>query len=244
MKKQAKIWETHTEKMQIEDLVRNAGKPSVFQNELKIEIDKCVETCGGEFGRTPEIIEVGCEYGVTSLILSDKFNKTLLDLNPRAIELSKALFAHYNKKAHFVVADMFNMPFENESYDIVFNAGVLEHFTRKEIIRALTEYKRILKNDGIIYIGIPNQFSVPYKSAQLVRQLFRKWEFPYEYCYYNLKKEIETAGLMLEKREVLSKESIYNWWNFAPIIQKFFLKTDKIFNWEGYLILLTIKKTT
>jgi ubiquinone/menaquinone biosynthesis C-methylase UbiE len=228
----------HTETMSIEELIKNVQHPAIFQSELKLKLDKFADNGG------VKIVEVGCESGITSLILSDKFDKTLLDLNPLSIELAKKLFTHYDKTADFIIADMYDMPFANESYDIVFNAGVIEHFTRKEIIDALREYKRILKKDGIIFIGIPNQFSFPYKSAQIVRRVFRKWQFPHEYCYYNLKREIKTAGLVLENREVLSKESIYDWWNFAPAVKSFLKKSDKLFKWQGYLTLLTIRKRT
>ena len=91
-------------------------------------------------------------------------------------------------------------------------------------------------------IGFPNQFSIPYKTAQWVRMLFRKWIFPYEYSYYNLKKVINSAGLHLESRVVLSKGSIYGWWDFCPPMRKFFEITDIVFKWQGYLTLLTIRK--
>jgi len=87
------------------------------------------------------------------------------------------------EKIHFYVSGLagavqFNMPFKNETYDIVFNSGVIEHFDKKERSRALKEYSRILRNDGVIIIAFPNHFSVPYSLAYLVRNnlLFRyRW---------------------------------------------------------------------
>ena len=235
-KEQTKIWEAHIENMQWDSLRRSVEHPAVFQRELKDIIDPYVEA-----GKK-RIIEVGCEAGVSSLILSDNFDKTLLDLNPRAIEVSEKLFNSYKKEGSFVVADMFDMPFDDASFDIVFNAGVIEHFKKKELKEAFKEYGRILAPDGVMIIGFPNQFSIPYKTAQWVRMLARKWPFPYEYTYYDLKDVLSSAGLILESRKILSKQSIYAWWNFCRPIKTFFLKTDRFFNWQGYLTLLMIKK--
>lgn len=230
------IWYSHTKGMNFDTLVESVEKPSFCQIELRDIINKLYNE------PKTSIAEIGCETGISSLLLSDRFEKTLLDLNPDAICLAKQIFYNYNKNANFVVADMFNMPFANGTFDIVFNAGVLEHFKRDEVVNALMEYKRILKNNGLIIIGIPNFLSIPFKTAQLVKRLFGRWNYPHEYCYYNLKREINKAGLVLEERKILSKQSIYDWWNFFPPIKKFFQITDFIFKWQGYLILLIIKK--
>jgi len=234
--KQKNMWKKHTVSMYFEELIEAVKKPAIFQVELKEILDKYAK-------ENVEIIEVGCETGISSLILSEKFNKTLLDLNPDALELAKKLFKEFNQKANFVEADMFQMPFDDEKFDIVFNAGVIEHFKKKEVIAALKEYKRILKKDGVMIIGFPNYRSIPYQSALLISTFLGRWPFPKAYNYYDLKREIKTAGLILEKREVLSKKSIYNWWNFSRTIKKIFEKTDPLFNWEGYLTLLTIKRS-
>lgn len=236
MKEQAKIWEKHIENIQWDSLRKSVDNPAAFQVELKVLIDKYIEE-----GKR-RIIEVGCETGVSSLILSDKFDKTLLDLNPKAIEWSEKLFDVYGKEGHFIVADMFRMPFEDGRFDIVFNAGVIEHFKRKELEKAFKEYGRILAEDGVMIIGFPNQFSIPYKTAQWVRMLFGKWIFPYEYSYYDLKNTLASAGLKLEDRKILAKHSIYSWWDFCPHIRNFFLRTNRFFRWGGYLIVLIIRK--
>ena len=214
--------------------------PALFQVELVDLIEKY------SLNQDSKIVEVGCETGITSLLLSARFNKTLLDINTRAIKLCKEIFDDHEEKADFVVADMFSTPFADQSFDVVFNAGVLEHFTEKEVIDALTEYKRIMKKNGSMIIGIPNHFSVPYRLAYLFRIALdkvgiHKWAFPKERKIYDLRGEIETAGLMLYKRETMAKESIFNWWDFLPPVKWVFKKLDQVYNFEGYLTVLLIK---
>jgi len=138
---QEEIWINHIKNTSVEDVVNEYNSPAIFQKELVELIDK-------EYSNNKKIIEVGCELGVTSLLLDDRFQKTLLDLNPLAIELTKKAHEELDKKSEYIVADMFNMPIENKEFDIVFNAGVIEHFGDEERTKALTEYSRIMKDGG------------------------------------------------------------------------------------------------
>jgi len=232
---QEEIWINHIKNSSVDDVIKEYDNPAIFQKELIKLINK-------EFKNKSKIIEVGCELGVTSLLLNDKFDKTLLDLNPLAIDLTKKAHIRLNKQANFIVADMFDMPFNNNEFDIVFNAGVIEHFNYKEREKALLEYSRILKNDGIIIIAFPNHYSLPYRLAYIIRNLFNKWPYPNEYKLFDLIKEIDNSNLILEKRVILSKKSLMNWLDFIKPLRKIFEVIDKFYNFEGYLTVLIIRK--
>jgi len=232
---QGKIWREHIKNFTMEDVIAGYKNPAIFQKELKSLIDSYSR-------KYKNIIEVGCEIGTTSFILDDSFNKTLLDLNPLAIDLAKKAFRKMNKEADFVVADMFDMPFEDKSFDIVFNAGVVEHFDQLERTRAMKEYSRILRDNGVMIIAFPNHYSIPYCVAYIIRNIFGKWPYPKEYRIYDMREEIEGNNLILEKRVVISRGSILNWLDFFKPLKLFFRIMDKFFKFEGYLTVLIIKK--
>jgi len=232
---QEEIWINHIKNTSVEDVVNEYNSPAIFQKELVELIDK-------EYSNNKKIIEVGCELGVTSLLLDDRFQKTLLDLNPLAIELTKKAHEELDKKSEYIVADMFNMPIENKEFDIVFNAGVIEHFGDEERTKALTEYSRIMKDGGVMFIAFPNHYSLPYRLAYKIRKLLKKWPYPDEYKIYDLKEEIKNANLILEERIVLSKGSLMRWLNFAPPLKWIFQIIDKFYDFEGYLTVLKIRK--
>lgn len=48
------------------------------------------------------------------------------------------------------------LPFDNESFDLVFSSHVLEHFNRKEWLDVLKEWLRLLKKDGLLVLILPN----------------------------------------------------------------------------------------
>lgn len=48
------------------------------------------------------------------------------------------------------------LPYEENSVDFIFNEHFLEHLTVLEGLKALMDFKRILKPDGIMRIAIPD----------------------------------------------------------------------------------------
>ena len=232
---QEEIWINHIKNSTVDDVINAYNNPAIFQKEL-------VELINHEYKIGSKIIEVGCEFGVTSLLLSKHFDRTLLDLNPLAIELTEQAHIKLNKKADFIVADMFYMPIENKHFDIVFNAGVIEHFNERERTKVFLEYARILKDGGVMFIAFPNHYSLPYRLAYKIRRLFKKWPYPDEFKIYDLINEIESANLFLEKRIVVSKKSLMRWLNFAKPLKWLFQFLDMFYEFEGYLTVLIIRK--
>ncbi len=227
-----------------ESIVENVKNPAMFQVELSDYINALLHNRG-------KVIEVGCESGVTSFLLNCD-EKCFFDLNEDII--------HKVEKAHriimddvcrdsFVVGDMFDMPFKEESFDIAFNAGVLEHFSSAEIEEALREMARVTKRKGYVIVAIPNHYCYVYRSAYLYGQFLdglriRRWEWPKENKYFDLSEEGKKAGLKLEKRIVMSKDSIWKWWGGRRyILVRMLLRfVNSIIPCEGYLTTLVFTK--
>jgi len=75
-----------------------------------------------------------------------------LDHSLRAIEL---FVATNGQKAEAKLGSVFKLPFTEASFQGVYNLGVMEHFTREEIIAALREFHRVLTPDGKIILWWP-----------------------------------------------------------------------------------------
>jgi ubiquinone/menaquinone biosynthesis C-methylase UbiE len=103
------------------------------------------------FNKGIRVLEVGCGRGSISAYFSDAgYDCTLLDISPEAINLAKRFFRKRNLKANFKVGDVNNMPFEDNSRDIVLSIGLLEHFS--DIENPIKEQIRVLDKGGI-FIG-------------------------------------------------------------------------------------------
>jgi len=237
MDTQQHVWNKQFQNLQTADVVAQYLQPADFQIDFKNAIDPFR-------GRMGKIIEIGCGLGATSFILDDGFNKSLLDLNPNAVRLARSGFERLGSRADFMVADMFALPVKDSAYDIVFNSGVMEHFSREERRKALGEYSRILKKDGMIVLAVPNHFSLPYRLAYCALKVKGKWRYPDEHMIYDMKREIRASGLALKERRVLSRAPIFKHWigclkGFRHLI----VLLDKVFHFPGYLTVLLVNKS-
>jgi len=55
--------------------------------------------------------------------------------------------------------DLRHLPVEDQSFDVVHSCHVLEHFGRREVMKVLKEWTRILRVDGEFRIAVPNILS-------------------------------------------------------------------------------------
>jgi len=134
------------------------------------------------------ILEPGCGSGTVSAMLAKKGNDvTLLDLSKNALNRARSVFRKKETECKFVVGDLFNMPFKDNNFDLIFNQGVMEHFKPVGLdpSLAIKEMLRILKKDGTLVILVPAYLSLLHlvyeilKSFGLVDRLwpFEKQEF-------------------------------------------------------------------
>jgi SAM-dependent methyltransferase len=95
------------------------------------------------------ILDAGCGSGLPSLSLARRgFDVTLLDISPSAVESvrrrSKGL------GVDVILGSIFEMPFDDEAYDLVWNTGVLEHFDDEGRRGAINEMLRVTRPGGAV----------------------------------------------------------------------------------------------
>lgn len=116
------------------------------------------------FNKGKKVLEVGCGRGSLSCYFSDAgYDCTLLDISEEVINIAKVIFNQNKLDANFVVADATSLPFEDQSFDISFSIGLLEHF--QDIKKPIKEQIRILKKGGI-FIG----YVVPHYTENIQKK--------------------------------------------------------------------------
>ncbi|MFH0989463.1 MAG: class I SAM-dependent methyltransferase [bacterium] len=128
-----------------------------------------------EFNHFPgkRLLEIGCGLG-TDLLQFARGGAlvTGVDLTPRSIELVKQRFALYGLPVDARVADAEQLPFEDNSFDIVYSFGVLHHTPNTP--KAINEVYRVLKPGGKIIIMLYHQSSMHVALGSLYRRLSGK----------------------------------------------------------------------
>ncbi|MEX2116102.1 MAG: class I SAM-dependent methyltransferase, partial [Bacteroidota bacterium] len=74
------------------------------------------------------LLEIGCGLGTDLLQFARAgAHVTGIDLTPASIDLARKRFSLYGIPADLQVADAENLPFPDESFDVVYSFGVLHH---------------------------------------------------------------------------------------------------------------------
>ncbi len=96
------------------------------------------------------VLEAGCGVGAQTKIITTKnphSNFISIDLSDDSIREAKELVKGMNiKNVEFKQADIYNLPFNDETFDSVIICFVLEHLHNP--IQALNELKRVMKRGG------------------------------------------------------------------------------------------------
>lgn len=101
-----------------------------------------------------KVLEAGCGVGAQTLMLatnSPEAQIVSVDISEESVNKAKDLLNAYEiSNVEFKVADIFNLPFEAETFDHIFICFVLEHL--KDPIKALESLRKVLKKGGSITV--------------------------------------------------------------------------------------------
>lgn len=236
---QVDVWSEHSKGIGVDDIVRQYNNPQLFQREFA---ELLTTMCKRNQYQTS--LEAGCESGITSMLLEVP-RRSFLDLNPDILKKVEAACSHISLQGEFFHQDIMAMTFDDGSFDLVFNAGVIEHFVKEDRIKMLAECARVMSDNGAMVIAIPNHYSPPYRIAYVIKkeiQKGRRWPWPKEFKIFDLKEELERCGLILVERRTLARSTIYDFFGKNNPL-KFLLKFVGFFaKYEGYLTVLIIQK--
>ena len=108
-----------------------------------------------EFKSGDTLLHAGCGTGQVDQDLKKRFDITALDISSQALKLYKYFNGPSSKT---MKASIFEIPVKNETFDGIYNMGVMEHFTGSENEKILKEFARILKENGKIVLFWPPKF--------------------------------------------------------------------------------------
>ena len=104
-------------------------------------------------------------------ILKRNSNVVGIDISAEITSRARTNTAQYaaGSSAEYITCDIRQLPFADNSFDLIISDSTLDHFTRKtEIVTALSELSRVLEPGGTLIITMDNK-------ANLTEPLFRLW---------------------------------------------------------------------
>jgi SAM-dependent methyltransferase len=141
------------------------------------------------------VLEVGAGTGRDSDLMAERGGRVYaLDYSEEALRLMQRSNA---AGATIVCGDAKALPFPDESFDVVFHQGLLEHFRDPETL--LAENARVLKRGGILLVDVPQRYhyyTVLKHIMMACRIWFAGWET--EFTVGGLRRLVEESGLRVE----------------------------------------------
>jgi len=111
-----------------------------------------------ETSRGQSVLEVGCGAGVDlARFARNGARVTGVDLAQSAIDLATANFAQQGLEGEFKVADGEQLPFADDSFDLVYAHGVVQYTANPQ--RLVEECRRVLKPGGRAIFQVYNRVS-------------------------------------------------------------------------------------
>ena len=101
-----------------------------------------------------KVLEVACNMGTTLVHIAKKYGCDIVgvDLDEKAIEKAEKKIKDngLENKVKAICGNAFDLPFEDESFDVVINEAMLTMLLGDQKEKALREYYRVLKPGGMV----------------------------------------------------------------------------------------------
>lgn len=154
-------------------------------------------------------------------------------------------YPHLNSK------DIINLPFEDNSVDLIYVSHVLEYFDRTEVINIINKWKNKLKPKGILRLAVPDFKNITklYQENKIpldsfLGPLYGKMEMDGNTIYHKTTYDFDSLKLVLSKCGFANID-YYDWRqtehsNFDDHSQAYIPHMDKT---NGTLISLNVEAT-
>ncbi len=173
-----------------------------------------LECVGDPLGKA--FCEVGCGSGTTSALLRQMGARVaMVDIAPRALNFAQKHFAQLNLQAQFSRQNGLQMGFQEGAFDVVWNGGVIEHFTDDGKVALLHEMWRVVRPGGVLLVKAPNACDIPFMLGKTLDRWRGRWQYGYEddLTMGRLQKLAARAGL--QNANLFAYNPIVGWW-FVP----------------------------
>lgn len=186
------------------------------------------------FKKKLRVLEIGCFSGNNLRFFIEKnYNVAGVEINKEMINLGvKNLKRLKYKVPKIVLGHNTNLPFADNSFDLLVSINTLHYCSQDEVLKALIEFKRVLKKrqsggrdssaGGIAYIETSGSKHFSRKMSKKLAPLRWRWKSNdfkdgYEFGFFSNKKHFE-----LYLKKIFSEVEVFERTEFAHVDLHFY----------------------
>jgi SAM-dependent methyltransferase len=199
------FWE---EKREIEEVYSNADR--IIRN-----LRRVLEL------KDKRVLEIGAGTGRDSFPLAEAGADVVqLDYAENSLRILKTVAQQLGLQTSIIAGDTFQLPFRDNTFDVVFHQGLLEHFRKPQAENLLRENIRVLKSGGHLLVDVPQRYHI-YTLAKHMLMAVDKWFAGWERSFSvgELRSDLRRLGLT----PVLS----YGEWMYPSFFYRVLRETTK-----------------
>ena len=135
---------------------------------IKPNLNKIIKK---HFQEKSTLLHAGCGSGKVDKDFTLNHSVFALDMSSNALKVYRSI---HNAQEEIIQGTIFSIPIKNSSFDGIYHLGVMEHFSLNEIKQILSEFQRILKNDGKMIVFWPPKFGLSVIVLNLIHLILNK----------------------------------------------------------------------
>jgi len=121
------------------------------------------------------LLDAGCGSGKYSLPLKMRgFDVVGMDVSLRALRMLSESSKSRDVDIDILAGNVFQLPFTDGSFDIVWCYGVLQHLLSKERESAISEFQRILRKEGLMFLEVFGKDDMRYGGIEVEPDTFSR----------------------------------------------------------------------
>ncbi|MFH1415451.1 MAG: class I SAM-dependent methyltransferase [Elusimicrobiota bacterium] len=142
-------------------------------------------------------------YGTDEILFSPEYAESEvfgIDISEKTVNIAMDRSRSKGLKHIYKMADVRNIPFYDNSFDMIFSTSTLDHFNSdEELVEALTELKRVIKPGGKLIITYNNKSNCNFRLMLKIEKMMRRVDYTAQtHTASELKGIIESTGWTVE----------------------------------------------
>ncbi len=151
------------------------GESSIWKGHYSLAaLDSC---------KTGRLLDAGCGNGRYAIPLAMRgFDVVAVDVSLNALKMAGKSIVGRKIDIGLLASNVYQMPFSDSSFDVIWCYGVLQHLLLKEREAAIGEFRRLLRNGGLLFVEVLGEEDMRYGGDEVEPGTFsRKNGIVYHY---------------------------------------------------------------